>query len=273
MKKLILLVALIFLVAAACKEKKPVEFTRLGYYTPYQSYMENLKGKVKSVSETNYWAIPEGETYNKGAAITAAELDSLTYTGNFVATFDESGDIVSCKWLDENDKILSKWEISKENNLMSRADYMENDTARAYHDLRCDAEGNIIEIEVYNAPTDTMTSRVVIDRSLKGDTVFFRQFRYNGEPGNTTMDQYDINGNYLGYKSYDREGNYRSGSELTYHEDGTISGIRFFDKDGNIVAENEFSTRLDEMGNPQTTLCKDKKGFAIFTERVYTYFE
>ena len=41
----------------------------------------------------------------------------------------------------------------------------------------------------------------------------------------------------------------------------------------NIVAENEFSTRLDEMGNPQTTLCKDKKGFAIFTERVYTYFE
>ena len=59
----------------------------------------------------------------------AAELDSLTYTGNFVATFDESGDIVSCKWLDENDKILSKWEISKENNLMSRADYMENDTA------------------------------------------------------------------------------------------------------------------------------------------------
>ena len=77
MKKIILFAALVLLAAAACKETKPAEFTRLGIYTPYQGYMEKLNGKVESVAEKAYWATPESDTYVKGAKITRLEFDSI----------------------------------------------------------------------------------------------------------------------------------------------------------------------------------------------------
>ncbi len=50
MKKLILSVALVIFAAAACREKKPAEFTRLGFYTPYQGYMEKLSRLPKKLT-------------------------------------------------------------------------------------------------------------------------------------------------------------------------------------------------------------------------------
>ena len=62
MKKLIFLLALIVFAVASCKEKKPADYTRLGNFTPYQTYMEKLNGKVETVAEKGYWAVPEGDT-------------------------------------------------------------------------------------------------------------------------------------------------------------------------------------------------------------------
>lgn len=273
MKKLLFLLVLVFLAAASCKEKKTADYTILGMYTPYDGYMEKLNGKVKSITETNFWAIPEGETFVKGAKVTARQLDSLNYTGDFIARYDESGDIVSCTWIDENQNVRYKWEITKENNLMSGAKYTYNDTVRYYNKLKCDATGELIEGEVYNALTDTLMQKAIMEKNLAGDTVTYKYFNYKGELRNKVFYIYNTAGQLLGYQSYDKDGNYRGGDELTYDENGKISGIKFFDKDKNVTAENSFVSQLDAKGNPVSTICKDAKGFVLITERVYTYFD
>lgn len=273
MKKLSLLLALVLLAAASCKEKKQADFTLLGAYTPYQGYMEKLNGKVETVTETNFWAIPEGETFTKGKKMTSKELDSLNYTGDFTAKFDKAGNLISCTWYDENKTMLSKWEITRNDNMTGKADYTFKDTVRFHDKLKFDSKGDIIELEEYNTKTDTLIQRVTAEKSMKGDTITYMSFNKNNELSNKGLFIFNDKGLFRGYELYDRNGNYRGGDELTYDDNGTISGIKFLDKDKKVTAENTFINRLDAKGNPVSSICKDAAGFVIVTERVYTYFE
>ena len=83
MKKLIFLLALIVFAVASCKEKKPADYTRLGYFTTYQTYMEKLNGKVESVAEKGYWAIPKVRLTSKEPGLQKHELDSIGYTYDY----------------------------------------------------------------------------------------------------------------------------------------------------------------------------------------------
>jgi ATP-dependent exoDNAse (exonuclease V) alpha subunit len=273
MKKLILFLAVTLFAVGGCKEKKQADYTILGFYTPYSGYMERLNGKVETVTETNYWAVPEGETFVKGKKMTSKELDSLNYTGDFTARFDEAGDLVSCTWYDENKKMLAKWEITKENNMMNRAEYTSDDTLRYYHKLKCDSEGDIIESEVYNAAADTLMWKGIAEKSVNGDTVTYKYFDNKGELNRKVLDIYNDKGLFQGYQSYDKDGNYLGSDELIYDENGKGTGIKFFDKDKNTTAANIFINEYDAKGNWIKTICKDEKGFTIIGERVYTYFE
>jgi hypothetical protein len=273
MKRLIILLAFVLIAAAGCKEKKPADYTRLGYYTPYQGLMEKLTGKVETVTETNFWAIPEGETFVKGKKMTSQELDSLNYMGDFTARFDEAGDIVSCTWYDENKNVLAKWEITKENNMMSGAEYTFNDTVRYYHKLKCDRDGDLSEAEIYNALADTLIRKGITEKSHTGDTITYIYFDNKGELFRKVLDIYDKKGLLQGYQSYDKDGNYLGGNEVVYDENGQMKNIKFFDKDKIVTAGNTFINEYDAKGNWIKSICKDDKGFTVISERVYTYFE
>jgi hypothetical protein len=273
MKKLLLLLALIFFASAGCKEKKQADYTVLGVYTPYQGYMEKLNGKVETVTETNFWAIPEGETFVKGRKMTSKELDSLNYTGDFTAKFDETGNIISCTWYDENKKMLSKWEITRKDDMTGKADYTFKDTVRFYDKLKFDSKGDIIELEEYNAKADTLLQKTTGEKSMNGDTITYINYNNKNELRNKGLFIYNDKGLFQGYQVYDKDGNYRGGDELTYDDKGDISGIKFFDKDKKVTAENTFINNLDAKGNPVISICKDATGFVIITERVYSYFE
>lgn len=264
---------LIVFATTGCKEKTPPDITVLGFYTPYQAYMEKLNGKVEAVTETNYWAVPEGETFVKGAKMTSKELDSIQYTGDFTARFDEAGDLVSCTYLDENSKVLSKWEIVKENDVMVKAQYTLNDTIRRYDKLKCNPEGEIMGGEVFNAVADTLVQSITGEKSVKGDTVKYQYFNFKGEARNKVLYIYGSSGQLLGFQSYDKDGNYMGGDEVTYDDKGELAGIKFFDKDKNITAENTFTNQYDTKGNPTSTICKDSNGFTVICVRVYTYFK
>ncbi|MFZ0473252.1 MAG: hypothetical protein WAL94_11605, partial [Bacteroidales bacterium] len=123
MKKLIFLLALIVFAVASCKEKKSADYTRLGNFTTYQTYMEKLNGKVETVAEKGYWAVLEGDAYIKGARIKKHELDSIGYTYDYQARFDIDGDLISCTTYDENDNEINNWSLSKVNNMPARAEY------------------------------------------------------------------------------------------------------------------------------------------------------
>jgi len=65
MKKLITPLTIAALITFSCTTEKPVETTILGEGTPYSNYPEIMVGKVKTVIEKNYRAIPDGDTYKK----------------------------------------------------------------------------------------------------------------------------------------------------------------------------------------------------------------
>lgn len=273
MEKNILFFLLFVFAAAGCTDKKQADFTLLGLYTPYQMYMEKLNGKVEKLVEINYWAVPDGESYRKGDKMTRKDLDSINYTGDFEATFDLTGDLVSCATMDENKKVYYKWEFTKANNMFSEARLYYNDTLRNFQKLKCNVAGDIIEAKIYRPLVDTLLGSWQSYRSVAGDTVTFKNYNYKGEMTSKAFFIYNSAGQFMGIQSYNKEGSFTGGNELKYDSEGKVSDIIFFDKDKKAVSGNSFIYEYDSRGNWIKVICKDPKGFAIIGERTYKYFE
>lgn len=273
MKKIVLFIVTIVFTVAVCKGQKQVDYTLLGIYTPYQMNMEKLNGKVEKVVETNYWAIPDGESYKKGQKMTKKQLDSLNYTSDFEATFDKAGKLISCVILLENNKIANKWELTKEDNVLVRANYTVNDTLKSYHKLKCDKNGEIIEYDSYRAVPDTLIEKWVVARNTKGDTLIFNVFNYKGEQSFKALFLFNDSKQCLGYQGYDKNGNFAGSNEVRFDKQGKLSELIFYDKDKKPTSENTFINEYDSKGNWVKQICKDKKGFAVMGERIYKYFQ
>ena len=273
MKKLIFLLALIVFAIASCKEKKPASFTRLGDFTPYQTYMEKLNGKVESVAEKGYWAIPEGDTFVKGARITRKELDSIGYTYEYKAVFDIDGDLVYCTTNDENGNVIDTWSFSKENNMLAGAEYTSKDTVRYKIRFTCDESGNPVLYEGFDALADTLIQKIEVKGSDINDTMIVQYFNFKGEPGLKSLRVYNEPGLLTDSWNVRKDGTPGSSYMLVYNDRGFNSEATFFDKDKNVAAKTYSTYEYDEKGNWIKVICKNDKGFTIICERVYTYFE
>jgi hypothetical protein len=273
MKKLIIFVALVILAAAACKEKKPAEFTRLGIYTPYQGYMEKLNGRVESVSEKAYWATPEGDTYVKGAKITRKEFDSIGYTYDFKAVFDADGDLVSSTTFDENEKVIDEWRMYKVNNLLAKTEYVSDDTVRFRQVVTCDEEGNPVLYEGYNQPADTLAQKLELEGSYVNDTLKGQYYNNKGEAGAKYLLVFNDQGLLTLLDYYRKDGTLGSSQVLNYNDKGFQSEYISLDKDKNVTGKTYSTYEYDQRGNWIKSTTRDDKGFAVISERVYTYFE
>jgi len=273
MKKLIFFVALAILAAAACKEKKPAEFTRLGIYTPYQGYMEKLNGKVESVTEKGYWAVPEGETYIKGARITKKELDSIGYTYEYKVVLDAAGDLVSSTTSDENDRVIDAWRLYKVNNLYVRSEYIMDDTVRFRQVITCDEKGNPVLYEGYDEPADTLAQKIEFEGGYLNDTLTVRFFNQMGEAGGKYHFVFNDQGLLMHLDFYGKDGTFGSSQALNYNDKGFQSEYTSFDKDKNVTSRTYTTYEYDHMGNWVKATTRDERGFAVISERVYTYFE
>lgn len=273
MKKVILFAALVLLAASACKEKKPAEFTRLGIYTPYQGYMEKLNGKVESVTENGYWAIPEGDSYIKGARVTKKELDSLGYTYEYKAVFDVDGDLVSCTTFNENDRVIDSWRLYKVNNLYARSEYTMDDTVRFRQVITCDEKGNPVLYEGYNEPADTLAQKIEFEGSYLNDTLTVRFFNQRSEAGGKYLFVFNDQGFLTHLDFYRKDGTFGSSQALNYNDKGFQSEYISLDKDKNITGKTYSAYEYDQRGNWIKATTRDERGFAIMSERIYTYFE
>jgi soluble cytochrome b562 len=272
MKKLAYLL-LVIVFAAGCKNKQQTDFTIIGEFTPYQTNMEKLIGKVEKVTEINYWAVPDGESFKKGAKMTKKQLDSLGYTGDFEATFDNAGRILSCATLDENKKITSLWAITRESEILATANFTSKDTLRLYEKVKYDKDRNMIEATDYRSGVDTLLERWVGEKSAKGDTIVYKQLNHKGEVEFKYVLLYNDLKQFLGFQGYDKDGKYMSGNATKFDNMGKMSELVYFDKDKKPLTENIFINEYDSRGNWVKQICKDKKGFTIIGERVYKYFE
>lgn len=272
MKKVILFAALVVL-AAACKEKKPAEFTRLGFYTPYQGYLEKLNGKVESVAEKAYWATPESDTYVKGAKITRLEFDSIGYTYDFKAIFDADGDLVSSTTFDENGRVIDVWYLTKVNNLYAKSEYVYDDTVRFRQVITCDEEGNPVLYEGYNMPADTLAQKIEVKGSYLNDTLTAQYYNPKGEAGSKYLFMFNDQGLLTQWEYYRKDGIMWSNQVINYNEKGFESEYTSLDKDKNVSGRTNTTYEYDQMGNWIKSTTRDERGFAVISERIYTYFD
>ncbi|HBZ21364.1 MAG TPA: hypothetical protein DEO60_09555 [Bacteroidales bacterium] len=273
MRKLLFLLMAFIFVATGCKNNNPASYTKLGDYTPYGSYPEKLIGKVEKVVEKNYWAIPEGSTFKKGNPITIKDRDSLNWTNDFEALFDNNGTLLSCNLIDENGNSVTKWEMGKENNALASAKRISRDTLRVYHKLKCNADGEIVELSAYRPVADTLLARYTYYIASGKDTVISQYYDYKNVPGMKGIYLYNDNGQFIRGESIMPSSGFDGAAEVKYNEKGKMSELKFYDKDKKVTDSNYFTYEYDQKGNWTKAVVKDDRGNVVIEERTYTYFE
>lgn len=277
MKKLVFLFFSLIFIMTGCKNKKTTEYTVLGQYTFVQNSgtPEKLVGKVEKVTQRSYWAIPDGDTFKKGNPITDKERDSIGFFPNCETTFDKSGDPVSCNWLYANNKSIRRYEMFKENNILTLAKLYYNDTLGKYEKIRHNADGDIIEKTIFSAGVDTLLYTYTYKFSMNRDTEILQLYDYKGIPSTKRIAAIDKDGKYLCYTIYYEDGTYMRGQEFKYNEKGnSVEMIYYEDKKENVTEHLYLSpVEYDQKGNFIKSIVKNNKGIVSIVERTYTYFE
>ena len=259
--------------AIGCMNNKPAAYTILGDYTPYNAFPEKLNGKVEKVIEKNYWTIPDGETFKKGNRITIKDRDSIGWTNDFEVIYDVTGGLVSYIGIDENDKTISKWELLRENGLLTSAKATENDTVRMNQKIKCNTGGEVAEIGYYRPVVDTLVGTFIITSSEKKDTVTYQFVNFKGKKGGKNINLYNGEGQFLRRETYDMDGTFTGSVEVKYNDKGKLSELSFYDKDRKSAGVNHFTYEYDQKGNWTKAIAKDDRGFVVIEERTYTYFD
>jgi len=263
MKKQILPLTIAAIMTFGCTTEKPAGTTILGEGTPYGNYPEIMAGKVKTVVEKNYWAIPDGDSYKMGNPLTKADR----------AVYDENGVIVVCNGLDETGNKTWKNESVIEKKKLTGMNLIRKDTLRIYDQFKYGDDGFLISGKRFRAGVDTLMISVNIKTNTVGYPTEFQLFTPKNEPTEKYTQAYDEQNRFTKFESYDKEGKFSYSHEVKYNDKGKVSELVMRDKDNNVTASNYFTYEYDEKGNWIKAIAKDDKNRVVIEERSYTYFE
>jgi len=274
MKRLIYLVVLVLIAAAGCKKKQTDAYTRLGDFTPVSTFQEKLNGKVESVVEKSYWAIPDGDSYILGARLTRHEIDSMKISNDYRAEFDAGGNLVSCTTIDENDDVITRWDMIKVSELITRAELRSGDTLKSYVIINLQDDGLTTLYESFDALTDTLRQRFDQTGTDISDTIRVRGFSPGGELQGSAEYVYNDLGLLTSTDGYGPDGTLEGRMEIEYSETGFMSKVNFTDAEGKIKSLYTLTIEQVDRGNWVRAIFRDHEYDLVFiTERVYTYFE
>ncbi|HLN54729.1 MAG TPA: hypothetical protein VK207_01985 [Bacteroidales bacterium] len=269
MKKTILWIAAI-LMAAGCAQKKTEEKTVLGLGTQYYLFPENLKGKVKEMHETNFWATEQDGKFTKGAPMTWKDLDSVGSLKNTIEYFDESGSVVKEENIDENNTVRYRMVKSSPD----KWERFRADTSYSYIKPELSAAGVLTGLKIYRTGKDTLVQAQVLSYDGNGFLTKLEFFNYKNEKAGT--------------------------QELTTNKEGLLTNVRFlngkdslvqsiaqkFDDNGFMTEQNvdvvkpaekiiwKFTPlKFDDHGNwTMEVQDVDNGKFRFITERTYVYY-
>jgi len=274
MKKLILPLTIAALMAFGCTTEKHVGTTILGDGTPYSRYPEIMVGKVKTVVEKNYWAIPDGTSYKKGNPLTRTDRDSLgNWTDDFEVVYDENGVVVACTGLNETSNPIWKNENIIENMLVTKQNIFRKDTLNSYYQFKYGDDGFLLSGTRNRAGVDTLITSFACKTNAKGRTTEIQMFNTKGKPVEKYIYSYDEKNRFVKFEAYKKDGSINITQDVIYNDKDKVSRLMFKDKDNKVTASNSFTYEFDEKGNWIKAVAKDDKNHVVIEERSYTYFE
>jgi len=272
MKKLIPLLFVVIMLATGCPQPEPeVHQVEIGMFTPYYVFPEVLNGKIKEVSEKNYMAVEEDVTFIKGERMTVAHRDTAGWTNDFMATFDENGNLLKCVTMDENDEAIDIWKTTVEGDKVVSAEYTYKDTLRSVGRLSYNEDGQLKEIERFRMPEDTLINSVMMTRDENGNVVEWQFYDPGDDPTSKYIYTVGQDGKYTGFKYYNKDGEVTLEQQFTYNDHGFLQRHVIIDRDGNeYVATYDYE--YDDMGNWVKVFASlDEQ--RVLTERDITYYE
>lgn len=271
MKNLVVLSVFLFLLTAGKNPQTVPPVTVLGMGTPYGFYPEILNGKVKSLTEKNYWALRQGKSYTKAKPLSKADRVRLGgWTEDFTAEYDQNGNFVACTIFNEQGKPLTQNKSVIENNRIVRLNFFRNDSLLSYDLITYGSDGFRSEATRMSAGMDTLMRKFVFKNNKDGHTTDFQIVHPNG-----------VTEKYIyGYNDQNRfrdfsvmeQGMPRVLHEVKYNDKDKISELVMRDKNNKISARNDMTYQYDAKGNWVKAYVK-AKDYVVIEERSYTYFE
>ncbi len=272
MRKLAILVLLGASMLTACKEKEQEKTTALFYFTPYSDFPEYLKGQLKSVKEFNYWAIEKDGQVVPGELITQKERDSLNWSSDFTAYYNEAGvpsrvDFVTYDWK------INSWVIDIEDNLMTKATWIKMDTPRYYYKPVYDANRNHIESTGYRYGTDTLIQKVTLAYDQNGKHNAVNYFNYKGEPTGRNSFIYNEKSLVSEYNYHNSSDSLTSETKIEYNENGFYTRAEYLDGKGNVnmTLKVEY-IEFDDRGNWIAASIRSNEKLTYYCKREYVYY-
>jgi hypothetical protein len=275
MKKTILVLFTGLAVLSAGCSKKTKDFVYLGqmYNTFEHGVQTKIKGKVKEIKQTHFWAEEVDGKIVKGKKITTEDSKTLPMTFiNFTEEYNPEGSVIRSTSYDENGKALQDIKVEAEGSMIHKSRYFTKDTLAANVKYKYEG-GNMVELIATNPQNDTVFMSVKYEYDKNGKIIKTQIYNFKGEPQNYSLHTRNENGRDKMVENYNKDGKLTAQFESTYNDkDDRIFVHHHFLTTG-VVADYSFKYEYDKTGNYTAIIfCKDNKPF-IYRMREIKYFD
>jgi hypothetical protein len=274
MKKITIYWILAIFIAWGCTQNKLVEKTIFGIGTDYVYFPEVLKGKIKELKETNYWAVEKDGKITKGNPATWKDLDSVGSTKNLVAYFDNTGILTKYDLLDENNVVRNSTVVTIENGKWGRWEFKTKDSTYQYMISEYDSKGYFAGGKVFSAKVDTLVSRFVITNDDKGNYTKIENFNFKNQKGYYQVFTLNELGKVIETKFFNKYDTLRQTFVNTYNDKGNLATQKVYvEKPKTIESWDVQDLEFDDHGNVLLIYSNIDKGkFKLVAERTYIYY-
>jgi hypothetical protein len=221
MKKINLFVVATIMFFGSCVNNQPEEVavTVVQYYTPTQLSPTFLNGQVKSATFRTFEVINDNGVASKGPLMSNQMRDSLGFWYDFKCEFDENGILQKTSYLD-GDEVLSKWETTIEEGIITKAFYYKDDTIRNSQALFYDDNNHLKKVESFKKEFGELNTIYQVINNANGFPLKVIRLTAENEPKGKYILTRDEMNRTLEVKSLNKEDSLMYHSVSKYDEKG-----------------------------------------------------
>jgi len=179
--------------------------------------------------------------------LTTGDRDSIGWTNDFIAVFNEEGILLSCDEIDENGKVLYSTRLKTEGNKIVKAENYGNDTLTNYQLIHYDGSGWIDRLETFT-PADTLKNTMSLKNDEKGNLLSVTISSPLNDKKTTYEFSYNDTNRRSGYIFLNAEGVKTFEQKFVYNDHGFMEKQFIIDKEGK-ESTSQYTYSYSEDGN------------------------
>jgi hypothetical protein len=271
-KTVIILISVAAIFASSCSNGKK-EYVVLGQLngTFGHGTQEKMKGRVKEIKQTHFWAEEKDGKVVKGRVITTEDRKATPLGRDYTEQYNTLGIVTRSTTYDENGKVLLDIKAISDVRTLKESDYYINDTLKNKVTYRYEGE-KIVEASLKNPVNDTLLSAIKYEYDQKGQIIKIQNYNFRMEPQGYSLYVRDENGSPLKADAYNKAGKMTSLHAYTYDKKGDRNGHHEENFMNGEITNYTFMYEYDQMGNYTAIIfVKEGKPF-IYRAREITYY-